>query len=65
MQVSELQVPDMKMSGDAYFSKNNLMDFKLISTLGLTKDDLAEVRKTKRCNQSRGFLLNRCSSRKG
>ncbi|ERI93700.1 efflux ABC transporter, permease protein [Clostridiales bacterium oral taxon 876 str. F0540] len=37
--------PDMKMSGDSYFSKNNLMDFKLISTLGLTKDDLAEVKK--------------------
>ena len=39
--------PDMKMSGDSYFSKNNLMDFKLISTLGLTKDDLAEVEKQK------------------
>ena len=37
--------PDMKLSGDAYFSKNNLMDFKLISTLGLTKDDIAEVQK--------------------
>lgn len=37
--------PDMKMSGDYYFNKNNLMDFKLISTLGLTKEDIAEVRK--------------------
>ncbi len=35
--------PDMKMSGDNYFNKNNLMDFKLISTLGLTKDDLVKV----------------------
>lgn len=39
--------PDMKTSGDAYFSKNSLMDFKLISTLGLTKDDLAEAAKIK------------------
>lgn len=35
--------PDMKMSGDYYFNKNSLMDFKLISTLGLTKDDLVKV----------------------
>ena len=39
--------PDMKMSGDYYFSKNNLMDFKLISTLGLTKEDIREVEKQK------------------
>lgn len=37
--------PDMKMSGDAYFNKNNLMDFKIISTLGLTGNDLAEIKK--------------------
>jgi putative ABC transport system permease protein len=37
--------PDMQMSGDDYFSKNNLMDFKLISTLGLTEDDIKEVEK--------------------
>jgi putative ABC transport system permease protein len=37
--------PDMKRSGDYYFTKNNLMDYKLISTLGLTKDDLSEVQK--------------------
>jgi len=39
--------PDMKLSGDSYFRKNNLMDFKLISTLGLTKDDVREVEKQK------------------
>lgn len=39
--------PDMKMSGDYYFDKNNLMDFKLISTLGLTKDDVVEISKQK------------------
>ncbi|WP_139903070.1 ABC transporter permease [Clostridium thermarum] len=37
--------PDMKISGDAYFSKTNLMDFRIISTLGLTEGDLAEIQK--------------------
>ncbi|AGK98400.1 ABC transporter permease [Clostridium pasteurianum] len=37
--------PDMKKSGDYYFYKNNLMDFKVISTLGITKDDIAEIEK--------------------
>lgn len=37
--------PDMKMSGDYYFNKNNLMDYKVISTLGLTKDDISEIQK--------------------
>lgn len=46
--------PDMKMSGDFYFSKNNLMDFKLISTLGLTKDDVSELRKIKGVTQAEG-----------
>jgi putative ABC transport system permease protein len=46
--------PDMKMSADYYFSKNNLMDFKLISTLGLTKDDLAEVLKQSGVTQAEG-----------
>jgi putative ABC transport system permease protein len=46
--------PDMKMSGDYYFSKNNLMDFKLISTLGLTKDDLAEVKRQSGVTKAEG-----------
>lgn len=37
--------PDMKISGDLYLDKNNFMDYKLISTMGLTKDDIAEVAK--------------------
>lgn len=37
--------PDMKMSGDYYFNRNNFMDFKLISTLGLTDDDAAKIQK--------------------
>jgi len=46
--------PDMKMSGDDYFSKNNLMDFKLISTLGLTDDDINEVEKQEGITQVEG-----------
>jgi putative ABC transport system permease protein len=37
--------PDMKISGDNYFTKTSLMDFKLISTLGLTAADIDEFRK--------------------
>lgn len=36
--------PDMKRSGDVYFQQNNLMDYKLISTLGLTDADLKAVK---------------------
>ncbi|GFP76007.1 ABC transporter permease [Clostridium fungisolvens] len=46
--------PDMKASADSYFSSNNLMDFKLISTLGLTKDDLEEVKKQKGVTAAEG-----------
>lgn len=35
--------PDMRYSGDAYFDKKNLMDIEVISTLGLTDDDLASI----------------------
>jgi putative ABC transport system permease protein len=46
--------PDMKMSGDIYFKDNNLMDFKLISTLGLTEDDIKEVKKQSGVTQIEG-----------
>jgi len=46
--------PDMKLSGDYYFNKNNLMDFKLISTLGLTKEDLSEIKKVSGVTDAEG-----------
>jgi putative ABC transport system permease protein len=46
--------PDMKMSADYYFSKNNFMDFKLISSFGLTKEDLTEVQKQSGVIQAEG-----------
>ncbi|MBU3182470.1 ABC transporter permease [Clostridium psychrophilum] len=39
--------PDMKKSADAYFNKTGFMDFKLVSTLGLTKDDIVQAQKIK------------------
>lgn len=33
--------PDMRTTGDAYFDGENLMDIKVISTLGITEDDIA------------------------
>ena len=29
--------PDMRYSGDAYFDRNNVMDLRVIGTLGLTE----------------------------
>ena len=30
----------MKITGDAYFDKSDLMDIKAVSTLGITEDDV-------------------------
>lgn len=46
--------PDMKMSADRYFNKNNLMDFKIISPLGLTSDDILEIEKLKGTKKVQG-----------
>lgn len=32
--------PDMRVTGDAYFDGANLMDIKVLSTLGITEDDI-------------------------
>lgn len=37
--------PDMKATGDAYFDAHHLMDLRVISTLGLTEDDIAALKK--------------------
>ena len=36
---------DMKYSADIYYDKTNMMDIKVISTLGLTDDDIADIKK--------------------
>ncbi len=35
--------PDMRYSGDAYFDAHNMMDMKILSTLGLTEDDIEAI----------------------
>ena len=32
--------PDMRMSGDAYYTENRMMDLKVMGTLGLTEEDI-------------------------
>ena len=46
--------PDMKKSADFYFSETEFMDFKLISTLGLTEDDVLEVQKLRDIKSAKG-----------
>ena len=36
--------PDMRLSGDAYYDEKNLMDIKVVGTLGLTEDDVSAIR---------------------
>lgn len=35
--------PDMKATGDYYFDETNLMDLRVISTLGITEEDLKSI----------------------
>ena len=37
--------PDMRYSGDAYFDRKNLMDLQVISTMGLTDEDVESIEK--------------------
>ena len=43
--------PDMRMTGDAYFDKYNLMDLRLVSTLGFGDEDVEEIRKVEGVSQ--------------
>ena len=39
--------PDMKNSADSYFDKYNVQDIQIYSTLGLTNENIAEIKKIK------------------
>lgn len=39
--------PDMKNSADTYFNKYNVQDIQVYSTIGLTKKDVADIKKIK------------------
>lgn len=36
--------PDMRRTGDAYFDRQNLMDLRVVGTLGLTGEDVAQIK---------------------
>ena len=46
--------PSMKKSNDYYLDEVRFMDFKLISTLGITDDDIDEIGKQKGITQAQG-----------
>lgn len=46
--------PAMKTSADYYLDKNNFMDFKLISTLGITEEGMAKIQKQKGIAKAEG-----------
>ena len=39
-----MTAPDMKLAADEYFDGTSLMDIRVLSTLGLTDDDIAALR---------------------
>ncbi len=43
--------PDMTDIADKYYKENNLLDFKVASTLGLTDQDVSEIKKLKNVNK--------------
>ncbi|MDR7870859.1 MAG: FtsX-like permease family protein [Tissierellaceae bacterium] len=45
---------DMKYTADKYFDDYNLMDIRIVSNLGLTKDDLVEIKKLESIEDIKG-----------
>lgn len=43
--------PDMRAAGDTYFRENRLCDLRVMSTLGLTEDDLTAISQTEGVEQ--------------
>ena len=41
----KITCPDMKNSADTYYDEYNLMDFRLVSTVGFNETDIEEIRK--------------------
>lgn len=46
--------PDMLLTGDSYFDGSNLMDLKVVSTFGLTEDDIEAIRNVKGVERAEG-----------
>lgn len=46
--------PDMRISGDAYVDENKLMDIKVVSTYGLTEEDIDVIERLPAIDQAKG-----------
>jgi len=46
--------PDMRLSGDAYADENKLMDIKVVSTYGLTEEDVDVIERLPAIEQAKG-----------
>ena len=50
----KMAAPDMMKSVDSYYDQSNLYDIKIISTLGLTDDDIKNITKVKGIKEAYG-----------
>ena len=50
----KMAAPDMMKSVDKYYDENNLYDIKLVSTLGLTNDDVKALENIKNIKKAYG-----------
>ena len=48
--------PDMRMSGDAYYTENRMMDLKVMGTRGLTEEDVDALKKVDGVEWAEGAL---------
>ena len=46
--------PDMRLSGDAYVDENKLMDLKIVSTYGLTEEDVDVIERLPAIEAAKG-----------
>ena len=58
--------PDMRYSGDSYYDETNLMDLRVMGTLGLTDEDLEALNQVKGVELAEGgYALDVLSGEKG
>lgn len=53
----QASAPDMRATGDYYFDSTNLMDIKVLGTLGLTEEDLEAVRQAEGVSEAEGVYM--------
>ena len=57
--------PDMRYSGDEYYDTTNLMDIKVMGTLGLTEDDVKSVQEIEGVQDAEGAYSTDVMCREG